>query len=163
MGNNTNTKYFVNHPRYGDQPTPSIYKFSKEEIEKAHWRYMTVKYFEETAIPADVNKQEFAIYPRSIYVDIEEHCVACKRAFIFFAQEQKYWFEELGFWVDAHCIRCTYCRKKDREIKNMQVTYQKLVTKKDRTKKQTNELKNIALELFQLGFIKDRDKINRIS
>lgn len=162
MGNNTNSKNFVNHPRYGDKPIPSGHKFSKKDIERSHWRYVTTKYFIETAIPADINKQAYAVFPRSIYVDLEEQCLECKRPFIFYAKEQKYWFEELGFWVDAHCTRCTYCRKKDQDIKGMQATYQKLVSKKDRTKDETSQLKSIALELFQLGFIKDREKINRI-
>jgi len=43
-------------------------------IDSAHWHYSSLKYFPETAIFADTSKQNFAIYPRKIYVDIEEMC-----------------------------------------------------------------------------------------
>jgi hypothetical protein len=162
MGNNAKTRNFVNHPRYGNSPIPSKYKFTREQIERGHWRYSSVKYFPETAIPANIEKQNYAVFPRSIYVDIEDQCEACKRPFIFFAEEQKYWFEELGFWIDAHCNRCIDCRKKDQELRYLQVTYQELVEKPDRSPKETRKLRNIALELYQLGFIKDVGKVNKI-
>ncbi len=126
MGKNTNTKNFVKHSRYGNTPIPSDYKYTKEEIDKAHWRYSSLKYFQETAIPADTTKQKYNLYPRKIYVDIEEQCEVCKRPFIFFAKEQKYWFENLGFWIDAHCTKCIDCRKKDQEIRTYQKIYQTL-------------------------------------
>ncbi len=162
MGKNTHTKNFVGHPRYGNVPLPSGNTFTKESIERGHWRYSHVKYFIESAIPADIRKQNYAVFPRSIYVDIEEQCAVCKRPFIFFAEEQKYWFEELKFWVDAHCTRCVDCRKKDQEIQSMQCLYQELLEKQERTAAETIKLKNIALELYQLGYIKDENKINSI-
>ncbi|WHI50184.1 zinc-ribbon domain containing protein [Microbulbifer sp. MLAF003] len=80
----------------------------------------------------------------------------------FFANEQKHWFEGLGFYVDADCIKCVDCRKNDQNIKLMQKRYQILSVKKDRNAKEASELKGIALELFQLGYIKDLSKVNRI-
>ena len=162
MGNNTNTKYFVEHPRYGNQPIPSKYKYSKDDINSCHWRYSNLNYFADTAIPADISKQNYSIFPRSIYVDIEEQCEKCKRPFIFFAKEQKYWYEDLGFWIDAHCTRCIDCRKKDQELKLLQNTFQELNTKDNRTNEETKKLKQAALELFQLGFIRDKIKVDKI-
>ena len=155
-------KFYVYHPRYGDKPRVSGYKFSAQDIQKAHWRYSSVQYFIDTAIPADIEKQNYSIYPRSLYVDIKVQCEVCQRWFIFFAQEQKYWFEQLGFWIDAHCTRCIDCRKKDQEIRQIQVKYQELVSRDSRTLVETKQLKNIALALYQLGYIRDIDKINKI-
>ncbi|WP_444922492.1 zinc-ribbon domain-containing protein [Microbulbifer sp. CnH-101-G] len=163
MSNNSNTRNYVDHPRYGKSPIPSENSFSSEEIERSHWRYGNVKFFPETAILANIDKQDYAIYPRKMYVDIEEQCEVCKRPFIFFAKEQKYWFEELHFYVDAHCTRCIDCRKKDQEIKRLQTSYCELVSKGKHTSEESNKLKNIALELLQLGIIKDKSKIDRIS
>lgn len=156
-------KVYVNHPRYGNKPIISGCNYSRDEIEKSHWHYSSLKYFPETAIPANIEKQNDAIYPRSIYVDIEIKCELCHRLFIFFAKEQKHWFENLGFWIGAHCTRCIDCRRKDHEIKSFQMGYQELVNKKNRTKKETKRLKKFALELYQLGYIKDVNKINKIS
>lgn len=152
-------KLYVDHPRYGSSPIPSEQKISDEDLKWAHWRYQGLKYFSETAIHANIEKQNYAIYPRRVYVDIEEHCEKCGRPFLFFAKEQKHWFEELGFWIDAHCTRCIECRKKDQEIKLLQKRYQTLVDKENRSSEESRDLKAVAMELFQLGFIKDVKKI----
>lgn len=155
-------RVYVNHPRFGDKPISSGYQYSIAEIENAHWRYSSLEYFPETVIPANIEKQAYSIFPRALYVDIVERCEVCHRFFIFFAQEQQYWFETLGFWIDAHCTRCYDCRKKDREIRSMQHKYQLLVEKSDRSEAQSRELKQIALELYQLGYIRNIQKINEI-
>lgn len=154
-------KKYVMHPRFGDKPIASNYTIPLEEIETGRgWR--RDHYFPETAIRADTSKQNFSIFPLKIYVDVERVCRECNRAFLFYALEQKYWFEELGFYVDADCVTCSDCRKKDQFIQKMRNTYQQLVTKMDRTKEEARLLKQCALELFQLGFIKDVSKINSI-
>jgi hypothetical protein len=163
LGNKNNTTPYVNHPRYGDKPIKSGISFSREIIERSYWRYSSLKYFPESVIEANVENQNYTIYPRQLYVDIEAQCETCKRAFIFFALEQKHWFEELGFYVDAHCIHCIECRKKDQEIRLLNKRYQSLISKNDRTNQEAGELKNIALELYQLGYIRNINKINSLS
>lgn len=128
----------------------------------AHWSFDKDCVFPETAIPANAAKQNYSIFPRKFYVDIERCCTHCGRWFIFYAVEQKFWFEELGFYVDADCTKCIDCRKNDQNLKLLQKRYQVLNVKSDRTTKETSELKKIALELFQLGYIKDKAKVDRI-
>lgn len=153
---------YAKHPRFGDAPIPSKYNYSIEDIEKSHWRYSGLHYFKDTAIPANIEKQNYSIYPRSLYVDIAERCVACSRRFIFFAEEQKYWFETLDFYVDAHCTKCFDCRLKANEVKALLARYQALVNKQDRNTVESKELKQIALEVYQLGHITDLSKVNSI-
>jgi hypothetical protein len=155
-------RLYVDHPRFGNKPIPSGHKYSKEQIERAHWRYPSLEYFPETAIPASTDKQKYSIYPRSLYVDIVEYCEVCHRPFIFFAKEQQYWFETLRFWIDAHCTRCFDCRHKDHEIKVMRRKYEVLVSNSNRSESESRELKQVALELYQLGYIRDVEKINQI-
>ena len=162
MGNNTNTRQFVKHPRYGSETIPSDFHYSLDDIESSHWRYASLKLFPESAIPADISRQKYAVYPRSIYVDLEEQCEVCKRPFIFFALEQKFWFETLGFWVDAHCTRCIDCRKKDQNVRRLQNTYAELRVKANLNREETKLLKNTALELLQLGYITDKAKIDAL-
>ena len=82
--------------------------------------------------------------------------------FCFFAQEQKYWFEELRFYVDVTCVKCIECRKKDQAIKRRMHLYEVLVKNGSRTEKETLELKQLALELFQLGYIRNKSKVDQI-
>ncbi|GJM07834.1 MAG: hypothetical protein DHS20C11_01100 [Lysobacteraceae bacterium] len=89
-------KAYVPHPRYGDKPVYSGESFTLEEIHSAFWRYRGEAVFPESAVAADVDKQNYSIFPRKVYVDIEKACRECGRHFLFYALEQRYWFEELG-------------------------------------------------------------------
>ncbi len=153
---------YVNHPIYGSQPISSENSYTKQEIEDAHWRYKSVRYFPETAIPAAIEKQYDSLYPRQLYVDIEEQCVDCHKLFIFFAKEQQYWFEELKFWIDAHAIKCFGCRKRTRAINRLQIYYANLIIKEHRTPTETQLLKSSAQQLFDLGVFNKVNKLNVI-
>ncbi len=66
------------------------------------------------AVRGDVSKQHFCRYHNSgkaFYVDEARTCVQCGEDFVFYAQEQKYWYETLAFHLDSQCIRCLACRK----------------------------------------------------
>ena len=153
---------YMNHPRYGSEPILSGNSYTKQEIENAHWRYKSVRYFPETTIPAVIEKQCGSVYPRQLYVDIDEQCVDCHRPFIFFAKEQQDWFEQLRFWIDAHAIKCFECRKKSRAINWLQISYANLIIKQRRTPEETQLLKSTAQQLFELGVIKKINKLNAI-
>ncbi len=96
-------------------------------------------------------------------MDLKKLCVKCNRWFLFYAEEQRYWFETLGFYIDADCTKCIDCRKKEQSIKVMQREYEVLKKNDERTVEETRKLKNIALELYQLGYIKNKSKIDEIS
>ena len=153
---------YVSHPLYGSEPIPSDNCYTKQEIDNAHWRYKSVRYYPETAIPAVTEKQSYCVYPRQLYVDIEEQCVDCHRPFIFFAKEQQYWFEQLKFWIDAHAIKCFECRKKTRAINQLQISYANLIIEEHRTPEETQLLKSTAQQLFELGVINKINKLNAI-
>ncbi len=153
---------YVNHPLYASEPIPSGYSYTKQEIENAHWRYKSVRYFPETAIPAVIEKQSYSVYPRQLYIDIEEQCVDCHRPFIFFAKEQQYWFEQLKFWIDAHATKCFECTKKARAINRLKISYANLIIKEHRTPDETQLLKYTAEQLFDLDVINKIYKLNAI-
>jgi len=153
---------YVNHPRYGNKPIVSGTSYSREQIEASYWGYKDKNYFPETAIKADINKQNYVSSPRVLYVDIMKVCNQCKRPFIFFAQEQKYWYENLRFYIDTDCVKCVICRKKEQNIKKMFIEYEKLLKVENRTTTQTKNLKHIALKLYHIGYIKNRQKLHKI-
>ncbi|HDZ32629.1 MAG TPA: hypothetical protein ENH67_07055 [Pseudoalteromonas sp.] len=151
---------YLNHPRYGDIPIITNTSSTIEAIENAHWRYSSLKYFPNTVILADIKKQNYAIYPRALYVDIEEKCGTCSKAFIFFAQEQQYWFEILGFWVDSHCTHCFECRKHARYILTLRKRYDMLTSLANKTSSEKTQRKELANTLYCLGIIKNINKVN---
>tara|TARA_Y100000782_G_C10179508_1_gene263409 strand:+ start:267 stop:563 length:297 start_codon:yes stop_codon:yes gene_type:complete len=60
----------------------------------------------------------------------------------------------------AHCTRCVECRKKDQGTRLMHKRYQELIVLKERTNPQSKELKQIAIKLYKLGYIRNPNKLN---
>lgn len=64
------------------------------------------------AIEAKIEKQTFCNNPPYLaYVDIDKICQTCDSKFKFTKEEQKYWYEELKFWVQSTPKNCKECRK----------------------------------------------------
>ena len=154
------TKYrFVDHSRYGDQPIRSRKNFSLDEVHPAFWQYSPSSYdrriiFAETAIRAEVWKQNYCCFPRRLYVDIARSCRKCGRWFIFFALEQKYLFESLGFYVDADCVHCQECRHTELELKQRIERYSALLEQTEKSAIEWQELADVADILWASGYIK---------
>ena len=123
---------------------------SKESLENN--RIYDVRRVAGTAILADQSKQ----YPRSYwrdshYFDLDKICIDCKRPFLFFAEEQRHWFEVLGFSLDARCLRCSNCRKQARIIVQLRQSYDHLLHVQPRTQAQNLAMADIFLTLMEAG------------
>lgn len=78
------------------------------------------------AIPGDPKKQFYTFtYPWDVakpylaYFDKTYSCCDCKTEFVFSKEEQQFWYEGLSFIVYSEPKRCTACRKKHRDEKNL--------------------------------------------
>ena len=143
---------YVEHPRYGPVPryTGLDADMNSREVH-LHYRLRTytrplLDYFRRagqqvpeigeddpklipsTAIAADLTKQTPATVPVSHYYDEERRCIECRRLFVFFAEEQRYWYEELHFPLDADCVRCYPCRRREQDSEKLRREYEELVT-----------------------------------
>ena len=76
-----------------------------------------------TAVRANISQQNFSVCPRHWYVDAELRCSRCDQSFVFSADEQKFWYEDLKFWIDSRPRECVKCRKDLRELKALQQEY----------------------------------------
>jgi hypothetical protein len=118
----------VDHPRFGKQPRRS--KAAVNPAARGHWNYRRTNSFWTTAIPADPTKQN-AMYPTEFYVDVIEICRNCERPFFFFAEEQKHWYEDLGFEISSWCVQCVDCRKTEQFFKKAFHRYGTLIKRTD--------------------------------
>ena len=76
------------------------------------WRYTSALTIDESRfVEADPAKQNYTVVPESCYFAMQMECELCKTAFWFSENEQKYWYEELGFWIDSVPKACPNCRK----------------------------------------------------
>lgn len=69
----------------------------------------------DTARRGDQTRQNFSVCPRHWYIDADFTCEGCGSGFTWSAGEQKVWFEDYFFWVDAfprHCRNCSADRRR---------------------------------------------------
>ncbi|MEM6613817.1 MAG: zinc-ribbon domain containing protein [Cyanobacteria bacterium P01_C01_bin.72] len=143
--------HFVKHPRYGRQPrlTGLNPQTDFEGNVFLHWHSPQSCRIDNTAIAANLDQQVAATIPVTHYYDVERQCRDCARMFIFFAAEQKYWYEELKFPLESDCIRCFSCRAKQRHIARTLEQYESLFHIPDRTSEQTLMMIECCLYLIE--------------
>jgi hypothetical protein len=157
---------FVDHPRYGNQPILSGENYSMGEVRSAFWQYSSLLYvqkliFPQSAIRADVAKQKYGYSPRPLYVDIARPCRTCHRWFLFYALEQKYWFETLGFFVDADCVNCQECRHAEHNFEGGIDRYGLLLANEEKTDAEWQELSKLADFLYAERYIKKAETLQK--
>ena len=157
------TPTLVPHPRYGSKPIPSdVRGISQEAILRGHWSYKSETIFPESVLIADTSKQNFNVFPRECYVDMLRTCRNCQRPFIFFAAEQKHWFEVLRFYVDADCVHCPECRVHRIFAKRAFQRYSTLIQLAQPTQDELKQLVDASASLFVQGTLKSSDHLRRL-
>ncbi|MEM7190095.1 MAG: zinc-ribbon domain containing protein [Pseudomonadota bacterium] len=156
--------WFVDHPRYGNTPIRSRTPATEAEVRAAYWGYARVTYdnriiFPETAIPANIWKQKSGWGCRRLYVDIARPCRTCARWFLFFALEQKHWYEELGFFIDADCVECQECRYSRHGQQARIARYEALLANPEKSRKEWTELEQLGQLLFETGYIRKPESL----
>ena len=117
-----------------------------------------------TAVAADLERQTPATYAVTHYCDVERLCRDCRRPFIFFAEEQKHWYEELGFKLDVQCVRCFECRKRRQRLARQRTTYESLYHTPHRDIEQNLQFAETCLALMEAGdFTRRKTQIVRIA
>jgi len=145
------------------QPNPSIEERpSVKEIKTCYYGYQAATIFPESVILADSAKQHFTVILRAYYVDILKQCRDCHCEFIFFATEQQYWYETLGFFIDADCVRCPNCRTSDQTLRRRFKSYSKTVRRKKLNDHEFVALLEDALFLYEAGMIKSDQQVRRL-
>lgn len=142
---------FVEHPRYGRRP--HVTGLNPETIFGGdtflHWHSPKECRIPNTAIPADLSQQVAATVPVTHYFDVVRTCRDCGRPFLFFAQEQKHWYEELGFGLDSDCVRCVPCRKRQQGIARVRERYEGLFHVRNRSSEENLEMADCCLSLIE--------------
>lgn len=147
---------YVEHPRYGRGPRFSGIRPEDIPLGYRMKSYVSARTIGGTAVKADLEKQSFSCVPVLYYFDLERQCVDCGRPFIFFAEEQKHWYETLGFALDADCIRCIDCRNREHTIQRMRRRYEELLHRQNLSIEEQFEVVENALALIECGVFSTR-------
>ena len=142
---------FVVHPRFGRQPhiTGLNVEASFKNDVHLHWHSPKSCQIANTAIPANLSRQTPAIVPVTHYYDVERQCQDCCKPFIFFAKEQRHWYEVLGFSLDSDCVRCVPCRKRQQGIARTRERYEELFHVRDKSEDEIIEMADCCLSLVE--------------
>jgi hypothetical protein len=108
-----------------------FYYFGEDDPRKMpphfFWRCVSLDY--DSAIRADITRQDYSVVPRHWYIDAKFRCDRCQTVFGFSAQEQKVWYEGYGFWVDSCAKQCRDCRRELRDLKALRQEYDREIAR----------------------------------
>jgi hypothetical protein len=141
---------YVEHPRYGKGPIFTGLD-PNSTVLRTFFSDNNVGPIAGTAVAADLSKQTPATIPTKYYYDEHRTCRDCGRRFIFFALEQKHWYEELHFSLDADCVRCPECRKKTQDIARRRKRYEELCRVPEHSLGEMLEMADCCLTLIEEG------------
>jgi hypothetical protein len=106
-----------------------------------------------TAVRANVERQNCSICPHYWYVDVVFRCERCGAEFTFSAAEQRVWYEEYEFWIDAIPKHCLDCRHTLRELKLIRQEYDRTVAQVLNTGdlEAKQRLASVIDQLYEMG------------
>lgn len=142
---------FVAHPRYGRGPRFTDVRPREKPLGYRLTTDISDNLIGGTAVEADLDRQTSSPVPVLYYFDLKRVCVDCHRPFIFFAEEQKYWYESLGFVLDADCIRCVECRNLQQGLDRRRQRYEELFHREERSAEENLEMAECCLDLVEGG------------
>ncbi len=153
---------FVEHPRYGSLPHVSRIRVPESETRSGFWSLRRDDLFPESVLLADTEKQNYSVFPRRYYVDVRRVCRQCDRPFIFFAKEQRYWFETLRFFVDADCVQCPDCRRESRSVQRRMRRYSDAMARQRLNDDELDTLLRDATFLLGKGVLKNLNTLGAL-
>ena len=150
---------YQEHPRYGREPritglNPSDQPWTEKVFLHGHSGEGTR--IPNTAIVADTDKQLPATIPVTHYFDSKRVCRKCDEYFIFFAEEQRYWYEELQFPLEADMVQCINCRKQEQKLREARREYEELSARKGRTESETLRMVEKGAFLVEEGIFSSK-------
>jgi hypothetical protein len=141
----------VKHLRFGKGPRRTGLDVEATPDGKVflHWHSGPSVRVPNTAIAADLARQQPATVPVTHYYDAKRVCRKCGRPYLFFAEEQKHWYEELGFPLEADCVECQPCRRDEQKLRALHRRYDALLARQNRSEAETLELVTCAVQLVE--------------
>jgi hypothetical protein len=147
---------YVEHPRWGHTPQFTGVEPIAKPLGYRLTTYISHGLIPGTAIAADLEGQFHSPVPVLYYFDLARICADCQRPFIFYAEEQKFWYESLGFTLNSDCVRCVPCRKRLQGIAQTRERYEELSHIPSRSTAENLEMADCCLTLIEASIFPHR-------
>ena len=96
----------------------------------------------------DYSKQNYGMGgPILFYISKEMSCNTCKKDFVFEAEDQKFWYEDLGFNEASYPKNCLTCRKETRHQKLLRKQLAELLHSELNTKEHFEKIAEVYKQL----------------
>lgn len=100
----------------------------------------------------DPSRQVFGLGgPALVFGPLEKRCRDCGVVFVFTAEEQRHWYETLGFFLDATAVRCSSCRTKRRRLEQARRAWELALRAVDSTARSHVAVVEAGLTLLERG------------
>jgi len=146
MSENEYENYVV-HPHYGQGPR--ITGLTIPNLDDPHTP-RPKNFILDTSVRANIARLPYSVIPIELYHDLKKVCRSCNQNFIFFAEEQQYWYEDLKLPTQADAINCVLCRQDILELNTLKSRYDDLLHQR-RTPVESVELIENAIVLIEEG------------
>lgn len=133
-----------------------------DEIRAQVWQAAHSTIVPGTAVIANTALQNYPMFPRRLYADLLKRCRRCARPFVFYANEQRFWYETLRIPVDADCVDCPPCRKLAHRLKGCQFRYAAALHAHRLDAKAMKTFVDDTLFLFEQGVLRDLARVGAI-
>ncbi len=134
----------------------------KDEIRASAWQLRCATVVPGTALLANTHLQNYCCFPRRVYADVLKQCRTCARPFVFYANEQRFWYETLRLPVDVDCVDCPPCRKHAHRVKSAQARYAAALHLPRLDAKHMEVFVDDALFLFDAGELRNVGRLGAI-
>jgi hypothetical protein len=135
---------------------------SAAEIRATMWQARRDVLIPETAVHANTAFSGHSCFSRPLYVDMLKQCRTCQAPFLFYANEQRFWFEVLHLPGDADCVDCAPCRKQKHRVKACQFRYAAAVNAPSLDAKAMKTFVDDTLFLFEHGLVRNLARVGAI-
>ena len=137
-------------------------RMSAAEIRAKVWQLRDGTILAETAVLANVERQRSSWCARPVYADVLKRCKTCRRPFLFYANEQRFWYETLQFDVNIDCVKCPACRKLAHRAKACLDRYAKSLHAPRLDAKAMKAFVDDTLYLFEQGLVRNLARVGAI-
>jgi hypothetical protein len=151
------------HPLYKRPDPPHLEPPVDLTGRSGFFKYHHAMGWPDSAVPAEMSNIPRWIVPFAFYFDLLKRCIDCGRDFVFFAKEQRYWFETLKIPLEADAIRCVSCRRTARSRNRDYKRYSHLAASPVLDDAELEELTGLFLTLWKDRTITDRHKLARLA